>query len=51
MKTLSSIVLLLLLLPSEGWSQARKPSSIEELATYLGAESVSGRRVERSSGL
>ena len=38
MKTLNFIVLLLLLLPSEGWVQARKPSSIEELTTYLGAD-------------
>ena len=28
----------LLLLPSEAWAQARKPSSIEELAPYLGAD-------------
>jgi iron(III) transport system substrate-binding protein len=38
MKTLDFIVLLLLLLPSGGWAQARKPSSIEELAKYLGAD-------------
>ena len=38
MKTLNFIVLLLLLLPSEGWVQARKPSSIEELTIYLGAD-------------
>jgi iron(III) transport system substrate-binding protein len=38
MKTLGFMVLLLLLLPSGGWSQASKPSSIEELAAYLGAD-------------
>jgi iron(III) transport system substrate-binding protein len=38
MKTLGFSVLLLLLLPSEGWTQASKPSSIEELVTYLGAD-------------
>jgi hypothetical protein len=38
MQTVGFIVLLLLLLPSGGWTQARKPSSIEELAPYLGAD-------------
>jgi iron(III) transport system substrate-binding protein len=38
MKTLGFIVAFLLLLASEGWAQGRKPSSIEELAAYLGAD-------------
>jgi ABC-type glycerol-3-phosphate transport system substrate-binding protein len=38
MKTLGFIVAFLLLLATEGWTQARKPSSIEELAGYLGAD-------------
>ena len=38
MKSSGFIVLLLLLLPSAGWAQARKPASIEELAAYLAAD-------------
>ena len=38
MKYWNFIILALLLLSSEAWSQARKPSSIEELAPYLGAD-------------
>ena len=38
MKSSGFIVLLLLLLPSAGWAQARKPASIEELAPYLAAD-------------
>src|ERR1700724_1460890 len=37
MKVSSFIVLALLLLPSEAWSPARKPTSIAELASYRGA--------------
>jgi iron(III) transport system substrate-binding protein len=38
MKYRNFIILTLLLLASEVWAQARKPSSIEELAPYLGAD-------------
>jgi iron(III) transport system substrate-binding protein len=38
MKTSAFIVLFLLLLPSNGRAQAGKPSSIDELARYLGAD-------------
>ena len=38
MKYRNFIILTLLLLSSEVWAQARKPASIEELATYLGAD-------------
>jgi iron(III) transport system substrate-binding protein len=38
MKILSIIILVLLLSPSEGWVQSRKPSSITELAGYTGAD-------------
>jgi iron(III) transport system substrate-binding protein len=37
--TISAIIILALFLyPSEGWPQARKPSSIAELASYTGAD-------------
>jgi iron(III) transport system substrate-binding protein len=38
MKAANFIILALLLLPSEAWTQARKPASIAELATYRGAD-------------
>jgi iron(III) transport system substrate-binding protein len=38
MKYRSFTILALLLLSSQAWSQTRKPSSIEELAPYLGAD-------------
>ena len=38
MKIPSIIVLVLLLFPWQGWTQSRKPSSIEELASYMGAD-------------
>jgi iron(III) transport system substrate-binding protein len=38
MKILRFIFLVVLLVPSEGRAQARKPASIDELATYLGAD-------------
>jgi iron(III) transport system substrate-binding protein len=38
MKYRNFIILALLLVWSEAWAQARKPSSIEELAPYLGAD-------------
>ena len=38
MKVLNIIFLALLLLPSEAWTQARKPASIAELASYRGAD-------------
>ena len=38
MKLFSFIISALLLLPSIVWSQARKPASIAELASYRGAD-------------
>lgn len=38
MKAIIAMGLFFLLLPAPGWGQGRKPSSIEELATYLGAD-------------
>ena len=38
MKTIGFILLVLLLSPSEAWLQSRKPSSIAELVSYLGAD-------------
>src|SRR4030095_14990237 len=38
MKISSFLILTLLLFPSEGWLQARKPATIAELAVYRGAD-------------
>jgi iron(III) transport system substrate-binding protein len=38
MKLSFIIVLFLMVFPSHGWTQARKPSTIEELAGYMGAD-------------
>ncbi|MET0503561.1 MAG: extracellular solute-binding protein [Candidatus Binatia bacterium] len=38
MKVLAFLMLVLLFLPREGRTQPRKPSSIEELASYIGAD-------------
>jgi len=38
MKVSNLIILALLLLPSEAWTQARKPVSIAELVSYRGAD-------------
>ena len=38
MKISAIIILVLFLSPLEGWTQARKPSSITELAAYMGAD-------------
>ena len=38
MKISAIIILVLFLSPLEGWSQTRKPSSITELAAYMGAD-------------
>ena len=38
MKVLNFIISALLLVPSEAWTQARKPASIVELASYRGAD-------------
>jgi ABC-type Fe3+ transport system substrate-binding protein len=38
MKILGSIVLVLLLSPSDAWMQTKKPASIGELTSYVGAD-------------
>ncbi len=38
MRISSIIMLVLLLWPSQVWTQARKPASIAELAEYMGAD-------------
>jgi hypothetical protein len=38
MKISSIMILVLALFAPQGWAQARKPSSIEELAAYMGAD-------------
>ena len=38
MKLSTIIILVLWLFPSQGWTQARKPTSIAELAGYMGAD-------------
>ena len=38
MKIGAGLILVLLLFSSAGWTQARKPSSIAELAGYMGAD-------------
>ena len=38
MKISSFLILALLLIPSEAWVQARKPTTIAELASYRGAD-------------
>ena len=38
MKISAIIILVLFLSPLEGWTQTRKPSSITELAAYMGAD-------------
>jgi ABC-type glycerol-3-phosphate transport system substrate-binding protein len=38
MKISSFLILALLLIPSEAWAQARKPTTIAELASYRGAD-------------